>query len=209
MPGATRTFHMYDINLLLALEHSVEKGEMAIVTYNPDDRKLSVGPGVLASIVSITNSSRINRRGESSESKLVMLRALRPIRVASVAQYEPFVVAKVEDIMPGASSRLRETQEASIVALCKTVISLREDLSLPLLPATSDGASDTTRADFAHVTGGSELAWLAAQHCLPEMRAAALKLQGGSLGDYVIGSLVNTRAKLIAMKSLTGLSEKY
>jgi hypothetical protein len=53
---------------------------------------------VVAQITSVVNSTRANFRNETSDSKVVTVKALRPVHVAAVTQHEPFVLADVQPI---------------------------------------------------------------------------------------------------------------
>ena len=227
MPGATRSFHFYDQNLLGSLEHAMTQNVgspvLALVGYDPESRKLNIGSSVLVAVVGVENSKRVNsRRQEISESKIVSVEALRPCRVNRITQYEPFVVADTEDLDLLDSPAPSIEQDASIQQLCSEVMKLRDELGLALLPATADGRLDDTAADPAasQHAAGSLLAEVrahpeasrilrtltAAQHCKPETRAGALYLNGEALGDYVLAELADMRATLVAMKSIRDLA---
>mmetsp|Transcript_31708 Transcript_31708/g.63282 ORF Transcript_31708/g.63282 Transcript_31708/m.63282 type:complete len:180 (+) Transcript_31708:69-608(+) len=99
LPGSTQSLHFYDSNLLLALEHAEnessktgESTKLALITFDPSKRKFSVGPGVIAEVVSITDNVKSNIKSELSESKIVVVRALHPATPKQITQYEPFVL---------------------------------------------------------------------------------------------------------------------
>jgi hypothetical protein len=176
-------------------------------TYDPADRRLGLGPAVLATVTSVANSVRYNFRHEESSSKIVTLKALWPVK-SEIRQFEPFVLAEVDDLKPDASCSPTSEQDKAIESEVESIIRLRKVLSLPLLDATADGRIDDTVAELVSVVGPERLyyrALLAAQHAMPEMRPKALELKGEQLGDYVLASLRETHARLIAKKSIMDL----
>jgi len=211
MPGATRTLHLYDQNLLCALEKALETdATLALVSYDVESRVFVPGPGTLASIIHVEHATRMNFRNETSASKMVTITGLSPFRVNSITQFEPYVVADLKELKPEDTPAPSESQCESIRSLCSEVASLRLDLDLGILEAAADGTPDDTEANLPGVSSSAPgsrvmLALTAAQHVEPECRAAALVLSGEELGEYVSSELLKARSKLAAMKALSGL----
>lgn len=207
MPGATRTFHFYDSNLLAALQHALaHDNELVILGYDTSSRRLKYGPGTLATVGTVEDAVRENRLKERSASKIVSVTGRRPVKVDDVLQYEPFMLAKIapraseeEEAAAGVDEEKKEGETgeaiAAMVVLCNEVMALRNVLSVPLLQPTSDGRPDDTTADpnallasssassSSEVDADSLVAWTCAQHCLPEQRARALALGSGCGGE--------------------------
>ena len=249
LPGASRSFHFYDANLLAALEHALAStppdrpAELVILGYDETSRRLSYGRGTLATVGSVEESKRENKFAEKSESKIVTVTGLRPVSVESVEQYEPFMLASLAEEAQQQQQQQQQQQAVeeeeesesvgssvqgileAMVAQCNEVVALRTELDLPLLKPSADGRPDDTTADpntaleWCLATGldascDELVAWTCAQHLLPELRAGALELGGGAGGSgcgcglmaYVIDALEETRATLLAMKSLEQLT---
>lgn len=67
-------------------------------SYDAESRKLELGPAVVVQVTSVANATRANFRNETSDSKVVTVKALRPVHVAAVTQHEPFLVADVQPV---------------------------------------------------------------------------------------------------------------
>ncbi len=226
MPGAMRSFHFYDSNLLNALDYARGRdGKLVILGYDEKSRKLKYGPGTLASVGVVENAMRENKFAEKSESKIVQVTGEGPVTVAEVLQFEPFMLATIEGKGTGGGCEDRddgETREvkeaelsraADLVALCSNCMELRKSMQLPLLKPSSDGRPDDTESDPSVLEVSSRdslllVAWMCAQHCLPEFRAGALALgeDTSALLTYVEENLEETKRTLLAMKALQQLS---
>lgn len=204
MPGSTRSLHFYDNNLLLALQHALEDhvspGKvLALVTYDPEQRVLSTSYGVLAEVTKVEESTRTNIHGEISQSKIVTVKGLWPLKVKKIVQLEPYVVIESNEITT--ESGPSKQQLTTIKNILSEVVNLRSELGLGLLEASADGRKDDTEAFFP-ARDSYLSAMVAAQHCMPVRRAGALSLGGEELGAYVEASLVATKAALSTAKTL-------
>jgi len=66
--------------------------------YETEGRTLKQGPAVVAEITKVVDSTRANFRNETSMSKIVSVKALRPVNVAAVNKLEPYVIADAQPI---------------------------------------------------------------------------------------------------------------
>jgi len=66
--------------------------------YETEGRILKQGPAVVAEITKVIDSTRANFRNETSMSKIVSVKALRPVNVTAVNQREPYVIADAQPI---------------------------------------------------------------------------------------------------------------
>jgi hypothetical protein len=170
LPGATRSLHLYDANLLLALEHSLARdgGRLVLLGYDPRERRRLAlhDVGVLAAVTSVEPTTRVNFRGETSPSRLISVAALWPVVSPRLTQREPFVRAELGPVAePDAPDA---AQLAEIMAAHAAVAALRAALRVGVLPATADGRPDDTAAS----PGG---AWPAEAAAALAAAAVALK----------------------------------
>ena len=113
----------------------------------------------------------------------------------------------------------QRSEGGGIIPRCRPRSALQQlhgapkSMQLPLLKPSSDGRPDDTESDPSVLEVSSRdslllVAWMCAQHCLPEFRAGALALgeDTSALLTYVEENLEETKRTLLAMKALQQLS---
>uniref|UniRef100_A0A7S4CUK9 Lon N-terminal domain-containing protein n=1 Tax=Eutreptiella gymnastica TaxID=73025 RepID=A0A7S4CUK9_9EUGL len=214
LPGQVQTLHLYDRPLLGALAFGMAKGGFLVHAALDHEaaarREFRLHKyGTVLKILSQKPSKQTSKYGDSSVSRLVTVVGVRPIRVASIFQTDPFVLAAVEDTShtltsdcPARASRVRE-----VFAECAR---LRSEIGVE---GVGDVDLDNLHAavelhNGAEVDGRAlQVLALAATEGMPAaVRLKALTLSGDDDGEglfeVVLSALEDDLRRLAALKAI-------